>query len=800
MAEFSLRPLLRALRSLFQRPGITIPVVLILAFGLGAATVVFSVLDGVVLSPLELREPDRLVWVWSRHQERGSLFERSSEANVVDWRAAPGAFEAVAAAHNRAVTWSNGETPRKLSVVVTTSDFFQTLGVEPVIGRTFEPGDEDRSMVLLCHSFWQTRFGGRADVLGQTLVLDREPHVVAGVLPASFELPRDGADIYLTRRLKPDARRSFRSFWVLARLAPGETPATAQQHMARLSEQLAATHPEVNRGWDAKITPLAEHLTANVRPALWTLIGAMVLVLLIAIANASYLMVIRAAERRHELAVRQALGASRFHLASRLVAESLLPALIAGLVGLALARAALPWLLARVPESLPRQAEILLDTRVLLFGLALTLVCGGLCGLWPALRAGSEVINPLRSGRRAGSSRGDQRMKGLLVVSEIALAMVLLTVAGLLGQSFVSVSQVDPGFTTENRAVVRVFGRPGALSSVEKELYFQGLEERLAQVPGVVGVGASTALPLSRIGLPLTTAWRAAGEASEPGIDPHQADLRLVTPGFLPTLGVPLRGGRYLEPEDRRDSRPVAVINQRLAEQAFPGQDPVGRGLRLAVGEQTEREIVGVVGNLRHDSLLSEARPEIYLPMTQYDRFAGMTYVLSTQGSAESLLPSLRQAAVDFDPEQPPHSLTTLGQIFEHATARERFAAEILGLFAVFALGLAAFGIYAVLAAVVLGRTREIGVRRALGAGRGTIRRLILGTALRWSALGIALGWVLTLWTERWVESLLVGVTVNDAFTLGGAAVLLVAGVLPVAWIPTRRALRIEAWQILRDE
>ena len=795
MLADAVRSFRRTLRSLAQRPGLHLAVVAILALALGASAAVFTVLDTVVLEPLDLDQPEDLVWVWSRHHDRGALFERTSEADLVDWRHDPGPFEALVGGHNRALTWSRGDDPLKLSVIVTSDDFFEVVRPRPMLGRLFEPGDGERRVVVLQHRFWRTHLGARQDVLGETLVLDGGAYEVIGVLPPSFELPRGGIDVFLTRRLVPEARRSFRSLWVLGRLKEGATVEQAQQHLDRQTAEIAGRFPDSHRGWDAHVVPLASHLVQGVQPALWTLFGAVTLVLLIAVVDTAHLLLLRSLERRHEVTVRRALGATRWHLVRQALGETLLLAGVAGVAGLGLAQLALPWLLERLPDRLPRHAEIALDGRTVVFGVAAVLVVSGLCVLLPRLRARHDLVSDLRSGSREVATGG--RRLAALVVSEVALAMVLLAGAGLLHQSFQNLAQIDPGFETDDRAVVRVFTRPGSMTPVEREQFFDALETRLAEVPGVVQVGASTALPLSPIGLPITTAWQALGSDSAGRDDEPEADLRYATAGYFQTLGVPKIAGRFFDDDDRRGGAPVVVINETLARRAFPDGDAVGRQLRIAGAEPT---VVGVVGDVRHDSLLHEARSEIYRPHRQASFFAGMTLVVETQGGTEALLPTLRRAVLEVDPEQPPHSVVTLASIFEQATARERFAAELLALFAVFAVVLAALGLHAVLAAAVAHKRREIGIRRALGASHRAIRTWVLRRALAWTAMGIVAGLVLAAVGGRWLEGLLVGVEPMDPAVLTLTALALLGIAVAAAWLPTRRALRIDASSALRQD
>lgn len=799
-----LRELRLAWRGLLKRPFYTAATVLTLALGLGATTAMFSVVNGVLLEPMDLEDTEELMWLWSRHQQREALFERTSEADLVDWQSRQTSFRSLVGAHNRALTWTSTEEPRKLSTLVTTSDFFEVLGVRPVVGRTFRAGDEDASVVLLAHRLWSTHFGGAPEAVGSTMVLDGEPHTVVGVLPVAFELPRDGADVYQVRRLVPETARSFRKFWVLGRLRDDISPAAADQEMQSIAAQMAVEYPKSNRGWSATAVPLRDHLVRDVRAGLWALFGAVGLVLLIACVNVAHLLLLRAHGRRGELAIRRALGAGRAQLAVTSMAESALLAVAGAGLGILLARGAVPWLLALEPGSLPRRPEIAIDGQALLFACGITFLTTLLCGAWPALRA--VATNPARD---LGGARSvvPTRRRGLLITAEVAFALLLLTGAGLLVRSFEHLVRVNPGFDTEGVAVVRVFGQPGAMPHPKRLAYYQTLEDRLRQVPGVRTVGGATALPLSRIGLPLTSPFMRPGDAIDKNSaeDAPQADVRLATPGYLPTLGVPLLRGRHLAETDRADGLPVVVINETLARQAFPGENPLGQRLRFSQGGWMEREVVGVVGDVRFSDLVHEPRPEVYIPFEQHAFWSGITFVVGaadggTAGGIDSLLPSLRRAVLDFDRDQPPHSLTTMAQVFSEAVALERFAALLLSLFAALALVLTAVGIYAVVATAVAARTREMGLRRALGAQQRQVSELVLRQTMEPVVCGLVCGLALSFLAGKGLSSLLHGIGPRDPATLFQVCSTLVAAALFASWLPAWRAAQVDPAVALRDE
>ena len=786
-----------AWRSLVKRPGSTLAAILTLALGLGATTALFTVIHGVLLRPLDLRDSQDLVWLWGQHKERGALFERTSEADLVEWREHQTSFEALVGAHNRALTWGGREDPLKLSALVTTSDFLQILGVQPVAGRVFQEGDEGQALVVATHRLWGSHFASAEDAVGQTLVLDGAPHTIIGALPASFVLPRGGADVYLTRNLRSGLRRNFRSFWVLGRLAPGVDLARAQGEMAAFAERAVEKFPDSHRGWSVQVVPLEDHLVRDVKGGLWILFGAVGLLLLIACANVAHLLLLKSQDRRQEIAVRRALGAGPWQVTLSSLIEGGFLALGGSVLGLGIAWYAVPWLLSFEPGFLPRRTEIGVDFQVFGFSALLAVLTALLCSVGPALR--SLAFHPVHD---LGTSRstGPTRQRNLLVSGEVAFTLLLLAGAALLLRSFESLRQVDPGFDPEGVAVVRVFPKVGSLSLPERVELFNALEDRLRSVPGVETVGAGTNLPLSRIGLPLTSSYALPGHQRAHQEEAPEVDVALVTPGYLPTLEVPILRGRGLLDSDQGQGQPVMVINEALARRAFPAGDALGKTLHLSLDDGVEREVVGVVGDIRFTDLVRDPRPTAYLPITQHRMWSGLTLVVQTSADPAALLPTLRREILAQAPDQPPHSLTTLPQLLDEALGLERFAALLLGLFAGLALILSVVGVYAVVSASVGRRLREMGLRRALGARRRQVHSFVLRQAMGPVARGLLLGTILAWPLGRNLEILLHGVRLWHPATWITTAGVLTLGAFLAAWTPAHRASRVDPAVALKSE
>lgn len=790
----------QAVRSLARRPAFASTAALTLALGVGATTMMWSVVQGVLLRPLPLHEPDRLVWLWSTQPAADAPLLRSSEANVVDWRERQTRFAGLAGAKNRAVAWSDPDESVTLSTVVTTHDFFDVLGAPAFLGRTFQKDDVDAAhpAVLLSHNFWRTHFDGDG-ALGTTMHLDGVAHTVVGVLPSDFAIPRSSAEIYLTRRfVGGDIRRSLRSMWSVARLAPGVDVADAQAEMSRIAAELAEEHPKVNQGWDIAVTPLQEHIVRHARGPVTLLFATVAMVLLIACANVANLFLVRTDGRAAEIAVRRALGAGRRRLMARVVLESILVALAGGLLGVAFAQAALPVVLALAPDTLPRMPEIRLDGGALFFALAATTATALAFASLPAW--GTVFRAPSQGLLASRGVRSGHRVQRSLVVVQTAVALVLVAIAGLLLQTFLDRTATPLGFDAERLAVVRVFTQPGRLRGEARTTFFRTLEDRLATVPGVAAVGGATKIPLSGIGLDLDSAYLRRDDVAERLGDAPEASVKGVTPGFLAALGVPVLQGRGLLESDRAGAADVVVVSRRLAEEAWPGQDAIGQSIRLRHGGWRPREVVGVIGDVRWDGLQGTPPPTIFFPIEQHEVWNGLTFLVRTHGLPEPLLPVLHRAVLDAAPDQPPHSTTTMATLRREALGHERFSSLLSSCFAFLALALAAVGIYAVIAALVQRSTPAIGVRLALGAQRRQVFGLVLAQSLLPVAIGVALGLAATAGGLRLLVSLDVAPERLAPAPLIVATISVAAAAFAASYLPARSATRVDPVEVLRHE
>ncbi len=795
-----------AMAGLRRRPAFAVAAIAVLGLGIGAATAIYSVVHSVLLRPLPLEDAERLVWVWSTNQELEAPFERSSEANLVDWRQRSTRLQGLVGAHNRALTWRQHDEADKLSCLVVTTDFFDVLGAQTLHGRTFSPGDEGRPVVMLTEGFWRRQFGADPAVLGRTLVLDNRPYEVIGVLPAEFGLPRSTADVILNLRLEPDRARHHRRFWVFGRLADGATLVEARAEMSRIAADLAAEHPQANGGWTVTLAPLRQHLVRGVAAPLWTLFGAVALLLVIACSNVAQLLLANATGRERAIAVHRALGASEGRLVRRGLFESLVLTLAGGTLGLMLARVAVPALLALESVALPRVAEVTVSGGASAFAGAATLAAAALCAVVQlvALRQ-SDLPSVLRGAGRHGVSPRRVALRRALVVVEVALALVLLSGAALVSRSFSLLGGVDPGFDSERLAVMRMFLKVGSLTSPETIEFFGGLADRLEALPGVQAAGASSIVPLSRIRFERVTPYATDEVAGTELDEAPQAEIRIVTPGYFATLEAPRIAGRWFDRRDVAGSQPVAIVNQALARRAWPGASPdgssVGRRLHLGYGgEWKAREVVGVVADVRYEELRESSQPAIYVPHTQLTAYAGLQYLVRTVGDPASILPALERAALDYDPDKPAHSVTTYDEILAESVGRERFASLLMGILAALSAVLAASGLYAVVAFLAARRTREIGVRMALGARPRQIYSLVMRGALGLGLRGVALGLAAAAVAGQLIAGLLYGIGPRDPMVLGLVSAGLLLVVALASWLPARRAMRVDPLIALRQE
>ncbi len=799
-------------RQLRKHPGFTTVALLSLALGIGTNTAIFSVVNAVLLRPLPFQDPQRLVVFEER--DGGEVNVNLSPRDFLDIKEQSSSFSSVVALRALSLSYMGPEGPERLAVQSVTPDFFQAFGVRPALGRFFEatPGEDAAGrMVVLSHAAWQSRFGGDPSVLGRALSLDGIPHTVVGVAGPSFRYP-DNAELWVRsyRAGVPEppvdvgedlaSVRGMGYMRALALLAPGRSLAEAQAEMDLLAARLAEIKEMAESRYGLRLLPLRETLVGDVRPALLLLLGAVGLVLLIACANVANLLLARAATRAQELAVRASLGASRRRLFRQLLAESLLLGLAAGLAGLVLARWGFGALLALLPSGIPGPDGITLDGSVLLFTLAASLLTGLAFGLMPALHASrTDLAGTMREGGRGTVGPGRSGCsRESLVVGEVALSVVLLAGSGLLLKSFSRLQAEDLGFDPGSLLVLRL-NLPDSRYPEDPDVtaLVRDLLREVEAVPGVRSVGVALGAPFG--GAAATLTYDAEGLQPEAG-EEFSAGYQPVSAGFFPTLDVPLLAGRGLEAGDEagEGQARVALVNEALARQRWGGvEEALGKGIRFHQDEYMR--VVGVVGNVRRFAFDQAPVPEAYPPFLM-DPWPFFSLVVEAEGDPASLMGPVREAVLRLDPQQPVYGVRTMEAALRESVGQERFTVRLLGLFAALALVLAVVGVYGLMAYSVSLRRREMGIRVALGASRGTVLWASVRGGVRLGALGLGIGLAGTFACTRLMGSLLYGVSPGDPLVLAGAVAILAAAVLAAAWLPARRAAGVEPAAVLRGE
>ena len=791
-----------AIRSLMRAPGFALVAVLTLALGIGANAAVFSVVDGVLLKPMPFQQPDDLVMVWEHNLARDRRTNVVSPGNYVHWRERQTSFTDMAALFRTSVNLTEGDTPEELRTQIVTEPFFRVLGVSPAMGRAFTP-DEDkppRSKMIISHGLWQRRFAGDRGVLGRKISVGGEPMEIIGVMPAGFQFLDRDVDVWMPIALPPEARNPRgRSIRVVARLKPGVALERAHAEMRAIHDQLASEFPNTNKGWSANVQPLGEHVAGDLRPTLLVLLGAVGFVVLVACANVASLLLARAAARHREIAVRTALGASWGRLARQALAESLTLSVLGGIAGLVLAYWLLRLLLAAAERglTLPRAHEIGLDARVLAFTALVCIVTGILFGLAPALWSRrASVTDSLKDAGRGGTSAKAARARGILVVAEIALAIVLLTGAGLMLRSFSKLMAVEPGFDS-SRVMTFSVSLPPARYAAKSPMFFEQLNERLRALPSVTAVGGVSFLPMT--GPASATSYMIEGQTPVDAGARPVTEVRVITGDYFTVMGIPLKAGRLFNADELRQPRRVVIISEAMARQAFPGADPIGQRVSISWTDSAPQEVIGVVGDIRHANLGEPTRPMIYWPHV-HTQYTTMWPVVRTSGDPSAVAALARAEVLRLDPSQPIANVRTLEEIVSVSVAQPRLIARLLAVFAAVALILAAIGIYGVVAYSVSQRTREIGIRMALGATPGRIVRLIVGHGAMLAGAGIAVGVPAALLLARGMESMLFETPPSDPATVGGVALVLTATAIAACLVPLRKALRVHPSEALRSE
>jgi putative ABC transport system permease protein len=808
MIERFAQDLRYAFRSFVRTPGFATLAIATIAIGIGANAAIFSVVNAVLLRPLPFRDPNALVILSDANRSTRQTAGDTTPANFLDWRSRNHAFAGMAAMRNETYTVAAGDHPERIGGAIVNASFFEVLGVTPALGRTFQSADEGQGaprVVVLGYALWRDRFGGRADAIGQSLRLSNEPHTIVGVMPSGIDYPERAAlwtpphwpvpDDPLALNDDPSAQRNHGYLTVLARLKPGITHAQAQADMDGVAAALERDFPNQNQNVGVAMTALRDDLVGNVRSTLLLLFAAVGVLLLIAIANVSGLLIARATARQQEVSLRMAIGATRGRILIQLLTESAVLSFLGGACGVLLSMWLVVPLTAISPGTLGIAGDVPMDWRVLGFGLGASTLAGLLFGLAPARQLlNLNIHDDLKQSARGASSAAQRRLRATLVSAEIALSLVLLVAAGLTIKSFVRLQQVPAGFDAEHVLTLTVSPPPARYpGSAQRADFYERALDALAGIPRLEAVGGVNRLPLS--GGNSTRGIIIDGRAQT---NPSpSADYRTVSAAYFRALGIPLVAGRALGDDDREGRPLVAVVSASMAQRYWPGDTAIGR--QIAIDPKQPMTIVGIVGDVHHVSLESALQPTFYVPYRQAG-WPSFTFVLKTAGDPGAVAAAARAAIWRVDKDQPITALRTMDEQLSRSMARRRFSVTLLTAFGIIAAALAAIGLYGVLAFIVAQRRREIGVRMALGATPRAVVADVLGQGLRLAGVGVAVGIALALVATRLLRALLFGTSGTDVATFSAVAALLVVIAGVASLVPALRASRVDPLIALRDE
>ena len=808
-----------AIRLLLKNPVVTAVAVLTLALGIGANTAIFSVLNAVVLRPLPYAEPDRLVMVWETLA--GNDRRSAAPGNFNDWREQNKTFSDMAATFYGNFNLTGDGEPERVNGSTVTSNLMTTLGVSPQLGRTFQADDDqhqDQRLVILSDGLWRRRFGAETTVVGKNITIDETSYTVIGVMASGFSYPvkselwvlgrdRNAVSMSLISQFPTNDwahERDAHFISVVGRLKPGVTLAQAQSDMAGIASRLERDFPDTNSGLGSNVISLHTQIVGNVKTLLSILLGAVALVLIIACTNVASLLLARATKRDREFAIRRAVGANRWRLIRQLLTESVVLSLAGGLAGLGLAIWTVNLFIKLNPGDIPRLNEASVDLRLLCFTFAVSLLTGIALGLWPAWHATGGSLNQSlkEAGSRSSEGKQRRRSRNVLIITELALAQVMLVGAGLLIMSYVRVSQIDPGFRSENVLTAKIAPAASKYPDTRTRIQFYSqVIEKLQALPGVTSVGMVMNLPLS--GASMNRGFTAEGRPEPKPDENISMDYQVVSRDYFSTLNIPVLRGRSFTASDTENSARVIVINNAMARRYWPNEDPVGK--RMAIGESSKdtswRTIVGVVGDVRHASLTEEPVPTAFIDYRQdLESWPRMAFVLKTSAEPASFSSAVRTSLVSIDPRQPVYAVEPMDKLLSTDVAPRRFVLLLVGSLALVALSLAAVGIYSIISFSVSERTREIGIRMALGAKRGDVLRMVLGQGMTVAVVGIVAGLAIAFGLTRLLTTLLFGVSATDPKTFSIVGVTLTAIALMACYLPARRATRVDPLVALKEE
>jgi putative ABC transport system permease protein len=806
-----LKDLQYGLRMLARSPGSTAAAMIALALGIGANSAIFSVVNAVLLRPLPYKDASRLIVIWETKLSKGILQEKVSPPDYRDWVEQQRVFEKIAALREQPAVLTGGQLPERVETALISPSAFELLGVKAGLGRTFlsEEAEPGRNRVaLLSYGFWQRRFGGDSGVLGKKAIVDGNSLTIVGVMPRDFRLLDTPSELWTPYTLdaKELSQRGFRTLRVIGRLKPGVSLEQASAEMRSIAGRIERQYADTNTGYSTKIVALRDQLVGDIGPTLWTLLGAVVFVLLIACANVASLLLARASSRDKEIVLRMALGANPARVLRQLLTESVLLAVAGGLLGLALAAWGIAMLAQFGPANLPRLAEINIDWRVMAFTLTASLATGIIFGLAPALLTVRTDLNSVlkTSGRGNTGSRTRALWRNALVTSEIASCVVLLTGAGLLIRSFLQLESVNPGFRPDHVLTMQIALPETSYSGQKVALFYHQLVDRLQALAGTQYAGIARNLPLS--GADASLNFVVENRPVESAAEQSRAKYRAASADYFAALGIPLLRGRYFDGTDGEKTPAVVIINNTMARRFWPGEDPIGKRMKAGFDGSQWCTIVGIVGDVKHTGLDAATNAEMYyhylqIPPELMGFVEGtMTLVLRTQAEPNSMVGAVRGEVQKLDPDLAVFNVKTMQDLVGGSLAQPRFRTLLLGVFACMALILAATGLYGVIAYAVTQRTNELGVRMALGAQKSDVLKMVVGEGAQLAAVGIGIGLVVAFPLMRIISRLLFGVNAADPLTFAATSSLILLVALAASYLPALKAIKVDPLVALRHE